>query len=103
MASNSVQVSWGSDFVPEWTIGDRLRKARVHAGLEQASLADEIGVSRNTVRNYEGEKVTPRRPVLISWAMRTGVSLDWLIGTAPERPDGDAAWAPRGSNPQPAD
>lgn len=86
-----------------WTIGDKLRKARVDAGLEQAELATEIGISRNTVRNYEAEKTTPRRPVLLAWAMRTGVSLEWLTQDERPGPDGDAGWAPRGSNPQPAD
>ncbi len=45
--------------VPAWTVADRLRKAREHAGLEQAQLATDLGVSRNTVGNYEGGKVTP--------------------------------------------
>jgi transcriptional regulator with XRE-family HTH domain len=103
MTAKGTQANWGSDFVPEWTLGDRLRKARVHAGLDQAVLATDIGISRNTVRNYEAEHVKPRRPVLLAWAMRTGVSLAWLMGEVPGRPDGDAGWAPTGSNRQPAD
>lgn len=62
--------------IPEWTIADRLRKARESAGLEQNALAADLGVSRNTVGNYEGGKVTPRRPVLVAWALRTGVPLE---------------------------
>jgi len=64
--------------IPQWTIADRLRKAREQAGLEQASLALELGVAKNTVSNYERGNVAPRRPVLVAWAMATGVSLDWL-------------------------
>lgn len=94
---------WSGGRIPVWTLGDKLRKARVDAGLEQAELASEIGVSRNTVRNYEAEKTAPRRPVLLAWAMRTGVSLEWLTQDERPGPDGDAGWAPRGSNPQPAD
>ena len=75
--------------VPAWTVADRLRKAREHAGLEQAQLAADLGVSRNTVGNYEGGKVTPRRPVLVSWALRTGVPLSWLeTGAESPRPAG---------------
>lgn len=89
--------------VPSWTLGDRLRKARTFAGLEQAELAAELGIARNSVANYELGHTRPRRPVLLAWAMRTGVSLGWLTEEERPRPDGDAGWAPRGSNPQPAD
>jgi transcriptional regulator with XRE-family HTH domain len=64
--------------IPQWTTADRLRKARELAGYEQASLALELGVAKNTVSNYERGTVRPRRPVLVAWAMATGVALDWL-------------------------
>jgi transcriptional regulator with XRE-family HTH domain len=73
--------------IPEWTPADRLRKAREQSGLEQADLARDLGVSRNTVGNYEGGRVSPRRPVLVAWALRTGVQLSWLVtGEAGPRP-----------------
>ena len=37
----------------EWTMGDRLRKAREAAGFDQVDLAELIGVSRTTVSNHE--------------------------------------------------
>lgn len=46
--------------VPEWTLGDRLRKARELTGLEAAQLAVEIGVHRDTIANYEKGRVRPR-------------------------------------------
>lgn len=64
--------------IPRWSQGDRLRKAREGVELDQAELARELGVSRNTVNNYERARVTPRRPVLIVWALRCGVPLSWL-------------------------
>lgn len=64
--------------VPKWTLADRLRKARLHAGLEQAELAREIGIGRSTIVNYEAGRTRPSRPVLVSWAMRCGVSFEWL-------------------------
>lgn len=70
--------------IPQWTVADRLRKARIAAGLEQAELARDIDVSRNTVSNYESGHVTPRRIVLRAWSLRTGVPLEWIeTGVAP--------------------
>lgn len=70
--------------VPEWTLGDRLRKAREHAHLKQEELADEIGVSRTSVSAYEGGKSRPSRPIVLAWAVRCTVDYDWLLtGTSP--------------------
>ena len=64
--------------IPTWTLADRLRKAREHAGLEQSELADRMGVGRNTVSNYERAAHEPREIVLRAWATATGVPLEWL-------------------------
>jgi len=80
--------------VPEWTLGDRLRKAREFAGLHATQLADEIGIGRNSVSNYENGHTKPRRPVLQAWAMRTGVDYEWLVtgqATRPSVPAGEGA------------
>lgn len=66
--------------VPEWTLGDRMKKAREHAGLSQAELAEKIGISMSSVSRYEIDKTAPGRPVLLSWHLCTGVSLEWLVG-----------------------
>lgn len=62
----------------DWTVGDRLRKAREYAGLDRVQLADDIGIARNTVTNYEHGYRTPRKIVLNAWALRCKVSVDWL-------------------------
>lgn len=63
--------------VPEWTLTDRLRKAREHAGLTQRALADGLGVTVQTVSRAErGEGITHR--TLTQWAAVTDVPLDWL-------------------------
>lgn len=72
--------------VPEWTIGDRLRKAREHAGLTQAAAARTLGISRQSIARYESGDREPPRPVVMSWALVMGVSLDWLQGTAEDGP-----------------
>lgn len=68
--------------IPAFTIGDRLRKAREKTGLDQGPFADEIGVSRGTVSNYEGGRTTQehmKRAYLMAWAMRADVPLEWLL------------------------
>ena len=76
--------------IPAWTRADRLRKARESAEMDQAELARRIGVSRNTVGNYESGRVEPRTIVINAWSLATGVSRQWLTdGTIP--PDGPLA------------
>lgn len=65
--------------IPRWTVRDRLRKAREHAALQQGELAERIGVGRSTISNYEAGVTEPKRPILLSWAMATGVPLEWLV------------------------
>lgn len=64
------------------SIGDRLRVARERrTGMDQATFADHIGVSRGTVSNYERDKLPggPRqRLVLNAWASACNVTREWL-------------------------
>ncbi len=67
--------------VPEWTIGDRMRKAREHARLSQAQMARELGVGRTSIVAYEtdvDDRRRPKRPVVRAWSFRTGVPYEWL-------------------------
>jgi transcriptional regulator with XRE-family HTH domain len=82
--------------VPTWTLSDRMRKAREHAGLKQSELAAEIGIARSSIVNYESGSTTPSRPVLLSWALRCGVDPDWLSGTGPSTWGGTFAPRDRG-------
>ncbi|WP_096359409.1 helix-turn-helix domain-containing protein [Microbacterium sp. TPU 3598] len=63
---------------PTWTLVDRLRKSRLLAGLEQAQIADALGVARNTVSNWERGRSEPSATYFVRWAHATGVTLDWL-------------------------
>lgn len=63
---------------PEWTEGDRLRKAREVAGVGVQEMADQLEVTRNTIRRWErGVGGVPRRSVL-AYAQVTGVPVEWL-------------------------
>lgn len=55
-----------------------MRKAREHAGLKQSELAAEIGIGRTSVTHYETSQKDAPRLVLLAWAFRCGVPLDWL-------------------------
>lgn len=67
--------------IPQWTLGDRLRKARAETGLSQEEFARLILVSEGTVANYEaGATQHPKRLVLEQWAKATGVPYWWLAG-----------------------
>ena len=73
--------------IPEWTLGDRLRKAREETGLDQGQFADEIGISRNSVSNAETGATRPIKVTLKAWALRTGVPVEWLLtGVVPAGP-----------------
>jgi transcriptional regulator with XRE-family HTH domain len=64
--------------VPEWTLTDRLKKARERAGFTQVEMARELGIGRSTVAAYEsGKNATPRK-IVLAWAMITSVPPGWL-------------------------
>jgi len=68
----------GGELIPEWTLGDRLRKARMMTGMTVAEFAERIGVSDRTINNAEGDRRTVRKITLNAWALATGVSARWL-------------------------
>lgn len=65
--------------VPTWTLGDRINKARRHAGLEQGDLADACEVSRPLVSLWENDKAEPRANHVLVIAELTGVDAGWLL------------------------
>lgn len=66
--------------VPVWTMGDRLRKARTSAGLEQRQLALLVGLSTAEVVAAERDRCTPSATELGLWAAVTSVPAAWLTG-----------------------
>ncbi|MEF3405803.1 helix-turn-helix domain-containing protein, partial [Agromyces sp. CCNWLW203] len=70
---------------PEFTIGDKLLKARVTAGLTQNGLSDIIGVSQTAISSAETGQSTPHRSTIMLWAAATDVDLDWLLESLPRR------------------
>lgn len=87
--------------IPEFTLGDRLRKARELRGLEQQELAEQLGIHRQSVARYEKGDAEPRKPVMTLWAIVTGVDLEWLSGDdeGPRRSEGLDVARPKGLEP----
>jgi transcriptional regulator with XRE-family HTH domain len=73
----------------EFDLGDRMRKALRIADVSSIEVADYLGVSPTSVSNWLGGRAKPRRGMLRSFALRTGVPFVWLeTGVAPSS-DGD--------------
>jgi|SRR3989337_1903625 len=81
-----------SGLVLEFTIQDRLRKARLYydAKMSQDDFAELIGASGGTVSNYELGITRPERMkniYLRAWATVTGVDFNWLKFGDPKEPE----------------
>lgn len=64
--------------VPPITLATRLRLAREWRALDQQVLADEVGISRATVSNYETGKTKPGKLEINAWAVVCDVDVEWL-------------------------
>ena len=61
-------------------IGNKIREARLQAGLKQKELAQKIGVSESRISQYEKGSQNPRIGTLIKLADALGISLKSLCG-----------------------
>lgn len=67
----------------ELTLGERLRTARVRAGLSQQQMADALGVSRPLISAWEHDKEPgPRHRQIEEWAKVTNTPLNRLLALA---------------------
>ena len=60
-------------------IGEKLREARVAAGQTQEKVAETIGVSRQTISNWENNRSYPDIISVLSLSDLYHVSLDTLL------------------------
>lgn len=68
--------------VPEWTLSDRLEKARETAGLSREEMAEAMGTTVKSIWNWENG-VRPRVDLVTfaqRWAEVTRVPVSWLLG-----------------------
>ena len=75
---------------PEFALRHRMVLAREVAEMDQTTIGQALGISRQTVSNYERGLTEPKRAMIAAWALATGVEYEWLATgneNAP-RPDG---------------
>lgn len=65
---------------PTYTLGERIRRARMDRGWQQEDLARVVGVSRPQVSKWERNKAIPDIIEAVAIAEHTGKSLGWLCG-----------------------
>lgn len=74
-------------------LGENIFQFRCRANLSQGDLANELGVSRQSVSKWENNSATPELDKLIKMAGIFGITLDTLVGLkaeqkpAPQEPD----------------
>lgn len=81
--------------IPQWTIGDRLRKLRTTHGYTQGDFATIIGATKSAIAQWETDRTRPRdlRAVAIRIELATGVPAWWTLGLNeenrhPDNPNG---------------
>ena len=62
----------------------RLRFLRERAGISQKALAEQIGVSQQSINKYENHNIEPDIETLIALADVFGTTVDYLIGHSEE-------------------
>lgn len=78
--------------IPTWTLGDRLSKARIQAGIGVQQMADLLACSRTTVANYEHDRTPVPLDTVKAYARHTRVAILWLIqGSDPDGSTGGGA------------
>lgn len=60
-------------------IGEMIRKLRVSRNLSQVSVANELGVSKQAVSNWENNNILPSIEMLVKIALFFSVSTDYLL------------------------
>lgn len=89
MAMTDQAIEPVTEVFPEWSLGDRLAKARRHANIKQQSdMAEKLTelldkpVSTAAVSAWERDVNEPTQftTVVRAWARITGVSAEWIAG-----------------------
>lgn len=60
-------------------IGAKIKQARIHAGLTQEQSAEVLGVSRQTISNWENNKTYPDIVSVVKMSDLYAISLDHLL------------------------
>lgn len=83
----TIDAGQGSVF-PDWSLGDRIRKARVTVSMNQREFADAIKVKEGSLAAWETDRAQPRNVVAVSKRieMLTRIPAGWILGLVEGRP-----------------
>jgi transcriptional regulator with XRE-family HTH domain len=73
--------STNDDF--DWSLGDRMDKARRQAGITVAEMARLLQVDVKTVGNWTADRVVPTVATIGEWARITGQPVERITGGRP--------------------
>ena len=65
-------------------LGQRLKQARLEAGLTQKAAGESIGVDPHTIYSYETDRVNPSGPAMRSLAHAYNKPVEWFFGEEEE-------------------
>jgi transcriptional regulator with XRE-family HTH domain len=73
---------------------ERMSRARLFAGIDQAQMAHLLGKSRNTISAWERGANVPSVVDVAAWAQVTGRTIDWIVwgDVRPERLELPTFW-----------
>lgn len=66
-------------------LGENIKKLRIIKGLSQVQLAQIVGVTKQSVSNWENDNIQPSIDMLIKLADAFCVSTDFLLDRESER------------------
>lgn len=61
-------------------LSSQIRKLRVSHGITQVELAKTLGVTKQSVSNWENDNIQPSIDMLIRLAKFFGVTTDYMLG-----------------------
>ncbi len=61
-------------------LGEQIKKLRISNNLNQVEMANKLGVTKQSVSNWENENIMPSIDMLIKIANLFSVSTDFLLG-----------------------
>ena len=69
-------------------LADKIIDLRKRAGYSQEELAEQLGVSRQSISKWEGAQSIPDMNKILAMANLFGVSTDYLLRDEMEAPEG---------------
>lgn len=67
-----------SETLRDCALGRRMAVALDYGTVQVNEMADYLGASTASLRNWTSGRRRPRRSTLVAWALKCGVDLEWL-------------------------